>query len=88
MRIALLGLAGSGKTTVFNAVAEKPVVVPPGTQQNETHVQVVRIADPRLEHCREIFKPKKFTLAGLELWDPPGLPEARGEKERERRILL
>ena len=25
MRVALLGLQGSGKTTVFNAVAENPV---------------------------------------------------------------
>jgi hypothetical protein len=30
MQIALLGLAGSGKTTVFNAVADAPVRVAPG----------------------------------------------------------
>ncbi len=85
MRVALLGLPGSGKTTVFNAVAGEPVVVPPGTVQAETHVQVVRVHDPRLEHCRDLFQPKKYTPAGIEVWDPPGVPLGGGERERERR---
>jgi len=85
MRIALLGLEGSGKTTVFNAVAESPVPLSPGALQTETNVQVVRVRDPRLERCREIFQPKKYTPAGLELWDPPGLPPGGSEADREKR---
>ncbi|MHC5011785.1 MAG: DUF933 domain-containing protein [Planctomycetota bacterium] len=88
MRIALLGLPGSGKTTVFNAVAEDAVHVPPGTLQTETHIQVVKVNDARLDHCRRIYQPKKFTPAGLELWDPPGVPVGGGERERERRVRL
>lgn len=86
MRIALLGLPGAGKTTLFNAVADQPVEVPPGTMQTDTHVQVVKVQDERLDHCRELFRPKKFTPAGLELWDPPGVPLGGGEREREKRI--
>lgn len=85
MRVALLGLPGAGKTTVFNAVAEDPAAVPPGTIQTETHVQVVKVHDPRLAHCRDLFRPKKYTPAGVELWDPPGIPLGGGERERERR---
>jgi GTP-binding protein YchF len=85
MRIALLGLEGSGKTTVFNAVAETPVPLPPATLQTETHVQVVRVRDPRLERCRDLFQPKKYTPAGVELWDPPGLPAGGSEADREKR---
>jgi len=85
MRIALLGLPGSGKTTVFNAVADQPVDV---AFHADTHVQVVKVHDARLEHLRDMFRPKKFTPAGLELWDPPGLPEGADEKDKERRIRL
>ncbi|MGE0190985.1 MAG: DUF933 domain-containing protein [Planctomycetota bacterium] len=88
MRIALLGLAGSGKTTVFNAVATTPASTPPGSFQTETHVQVVPVRDARLERCREIFRPRKYTPAGLELHDPPGLPEGGTEGDKERRARL
>ncbi len=88
MRIALLGLQGAGKTTVFNAIAETPVEAPAGVLQTETHVQVVKVHDPRLEACREIFTPKKYTPAGLEVWDPPGLPPGTTEGDRERRGRL
>jgi ribosome-binding ATPase YchF (GTP1/OBG family) len=88
MRIALIGLQGAGKTTVFNAVAETPVEFSPGALQTETHVQVVKVHDPRLDACRDIFQPKKFTPAGLELWDPPGLPAGTMEADRERRTRL
>jgi ribosome-binding ATPase YchF (GTP1/OBG family) len=89
MRIALLGLQGSGKTTVFDAVSDAPVAKTPGGLQTETHVQVVRVRDVRLERLRDQFKPKKFTPAGLELWDPPGLPPGSepGDAEKRSRLL-
>ena len=88
MRIALLGLSGSGKTTVFNAVADTPVPSTPGAVQTETHVQVIKIRDPRLERMRDMFKPKKYTPAGLELWDPPGLPPGNDQADVEKRARL
>lgn len=88
MRIALLGLAGSGKTTVFNAVAEQPVVSPPGAVQTETHVQVVKVHDDRLVRLRDLFEPKKFTPAGLEVWDPPGLPLGTDAVDADKRSRL
>ena len=88
MRIALLGLQGAGKTTVFNAIAEAPVEVQAGVPQTETHVQVVKVTDARLDACRDLFKPKKFTRAGLEVWDAPGLPTGTTEIDRERRMRL
>jgi ribosome-binding ATPase YchF (GTP1/OBG family) len=88
MRIALLGLAGSGKTTVFNAVADQPVAHVPGAVQTETHVQVVKVHDPRLVRLRDMFRPKKFTPAGLELHDPPGLPPGDQASDVEKRGRL
>ena len=88
MRIALIGLQGAGKTTVFNAVAQSPADTAPGAFQTETHVQVVPVNDPRLARCRDIFEPKKYTPAGLELWDPPGLPSGTLPADQERRLRL
>jgi len=75
-------------TTVFNAVAENPVDTVAGVPQTETHRQVVKVRDPRLEACREIFHPKKYTPAGVEVWDPPGLPPGNSELDRERRMKI
>ena len=47
-----------------------------------------KVNDGRLDHLRDMFQPKKFTPAGLELWDPPGLPEGADERDKERRIRL
>jgi GTP-binding protein YchF len=88
MRIALLGLAGSGKTTVFDAVADVPVHAAPGAVQTETHVQVVKVRDPRLERMRDMFRPKKYTPAGLELWDPPGLPPGTEPADADKRTKI
>jgi ribosome-binding ATPase YchF (GTP1/OBG family) len=85
VRIGLLGFEGSGKTTVLNAVADVPVPVTPGAPQTETHVQVVKVRDARLERCRDIFQPRKYTPAGLEVWDPPGLPIGGGAADQEKR---
>src|SRR5205807_2575598 len=81
-------LSGSGKTTVFNAVADVPAAAMPGAVQTETHVQVVRVRDPRLERLRDMFKPKKYTPAGLEVWDPPGLPPGDEPADADRRARL
>ncbi len=88
MRIAFIGLPGAGKTTVLNAVADQPMDQAPGSFQSETHVRRVRVLDPRLDACRDIFQPKKFTQASLELLDPPGLPPGPTEGDRERRQRL
>jgi ribosome-binding ATPase YchF (GTP1/OBG family) len=88
MRIALLGLQGSGKSTVFSAVAEGAPPPAAGAVQTETRVQVVKVRDPRLERMRDMFRPKKFTPAGLELWDPPGLPPGKEPVDAEKRARL
>ena len=44
--------------------------------------------DGRLERCRDLFQPKKFTPAGLEVWDPPGLPPGSAEADKEKRTRL
>ncbi|MBI2560544.1 MAG: redox-regulated ATPase YchF [Planctomycetes bacterium] len=70
MRIAIIGLPQSGKTTIFNALtgAHKETGVR-GTGHVGTNVAVVKVPDERMEFLRQMFNPKKFTLATVEFID-------------------
>ncbi len=70
MRIAIIGLPQSGKTTIFNALtgAHKATGVHGGT-----NVAVVKVPDERMEFLRQMYNPKKFTLATVEYIDVVGI---------------
>jgi len=69
MRIGLVGFAGSGKTTVFNAMTGLNVPVGFG---GELHLGAVRVPDRRIDELSRIFKPKKTTYAEITFADIPG----------------
>ncbi len=74
MRLGIIGLPQSGKTTVFNALTrgEAPVATGGGYGQ-ETHVAVVKVPDERLDRLTEMFSPKKTTPAEVQYTDFPGV---------------
>ena len=73
MRIAMIGLPASGKTTLFDAVTgrrdEPGAYVAPGS----VHVGMVQVADERLGIIEKVIQPKKVTHAQLEFVDIGGL---------------
>ncbi|MBL7224368.1 MAG: redox-regulated ATPase YchF [Candidatus Brocadiae bacterium] len=73
MRIAIIGLPTSGKTTLFDALTgrkEEPgSYAAPGSVQ----VGVVHVDDGRLDVIAGVVKPKKVTKAALEFVDIGGL---------------
>lgn len=69
MRIGLVGFAGSGKTTVFNAMTGLAVPVGFG---GETRLGTVKVPDDRIEKLSRIFSPKKTTFAEMTFTDIPG----------------
>lgn len=72
MQIGLVGLQFSGKTTLFNTLANVESV--PGQQaKEEATVEVVKVPDLRLDECSKIFNPKKQVNATIEIFDTPGL---------------
>ncbi len=77
MKVAIVGLPKSGKSTVFTAVTGLAVdpYAPP-----QAHQGVVRVPDPRLNYLTELYKPKKVTQATIEFIDIPGcsLSDAHG----------
>ncbi|MGA9533213.1 MAG: DUF933 domain-containing protein [Anaerolineales bacterium] len=75
MKIGLVGLAGSGKTTVFNAMTGLAVPVGYGGQ---LRLGTVRVPDERIDRLSAIFSPKKTTYAEVTFCDVPG--EHGGER--------
>ncbi|MEX2011895.1 MAG: redox-regulated ATPase YchF [Chloroflexota bacterium] len=73
MQIAIVGLAGAGKTTVFNTLTRGHAETG-GFGGLELHVGVVKVPDERLDRLAEIFKPKKVVQADVTYVDLPAPP--------------
>ncbi len=87
MEIGIVGLPGSGKTTVFNAVAGARVQV--GTfssAQTAPNRAVVKVPDPRVDVLSEMFQPKSIKPAEVQFVDVAGLAKGAG-LESEAAIL-
>ena len=73
MQIAIVGLAGSGKTTVFNTLTRGHAETG-GYGALTLNVGVVKVPDPRLDRLAEIFSPKKVVHADDTNADLPAPP--------------
>jgi ribosome-binding ATPase len=79
MKIGLIGLPRSGKTTLFNLLTGSSVATSRyDTSREELHTGVARVPDPRVDRLSELFKPKKTTFATFEVVDLAGI--AKGER--------
>lgn len=86
MKIAIIGLANSGKTTLFNALTGQNVETTIyATVAAEPHMGVVRVPDTRLDRLTEIFHPKKTTHATIEYVDYIGL--TKGDIDQNRKVF-
>jgi len=73
MKLGIIGLPQSGKTTVFNALTrgDRPTSMSGG--RFEVHTAVVDVPDPRVDDLSRMFKPKKTTYAKVTYADIAGL---------------
>ena len=73
MKLGIIGLPQSGKTTVFNALTrgDRPVTMSGG--RFEVHTAVVDVPDPRVDALSRLFNPKKTTYAKVTYADIAGL---------------
>jgi GTP-binding protein YchF len=86
LKIGIIGLSNSGKTTVFNALTGQNLetTVYPATS-GEPAMGVVKVPDSRLEKLSEIFKPGKTTYATVEYIDYIGL--TKGDTNQNRKVF-
>ena len=74
MKIAIIGLANSGKTTVFNALTRGTVETAAfSSGQLEPNVATVKVPDGRLDRLATMFKPRKLTPADVQYVDVGGM---------------
>src|SRR5438445_9454599 len=79
MKIGLIGLPKTGKTTLFNLLTGSAVATARyDTGRAELHTGVARVPDPRVDRLSALFKPKKTTYASFEVVDLAGI--AKGER--------
>lgn len=74
MKIGIIGLPNSGKTTIFNALtggtAETAAY---SSGQLEPNLATVKVPDERLNTLAQMYKPKKITFADVQYIDVAGL---------------
>ncbi len=73
MQIAIVGLAGAGKTTVFNTLTRGHAETG-GYGGLQLNVGVVKVPDDRLDKLAEVFRPKKIVQADVTYVDLPAPP--------------
>jgi GTP-binding protein YchF len=74
MKIAIIGLANSGKTTVFNALTRGTAETTAyASGQFEPNIMTVKVPDARLAVLADMFEPKKVTPADVQYVDVGGL---------------
>lgn len=78
MRLGIIGLPQSGKTTLFNALTR--ATQPTGASGKiEMHTAVVDVPDKRVDKLSEMFKPKKTIYAKVTYVDIAGLDGSAGK---------
>ena len=69
--LGIIGLARSGKTSVFNAVTRGTATVGAYSSQSEPNVGVARVPDERVDALASVFRPKRTTYAEVRFTDYP-----------------
>lgn len=87
MRLGIIGLPQSGKTTIFNALTRGTQPVGVGIGRMEIHTAVVDVPDDRVERLTEMFHPRKTIYAKVNYSDIAGLGSASDKGEVSGQLL-
>lgn len=79
MKIGLIGLPKSGKTTIFNALTRSNAEVASfSSGKIEPNIAVVDVEDPRVTHLSAMYEPKRTIYATIDFMDFVGVDRTQG----------
>src|SRR6185295_8059972 len=79
MKVGLVGFAGSGKTTIFNALTGLSAEVGGYGAREKANIGVIKVPDDRVDRLGQLFNPKKKTYAEISFVDVAGPPAEAAE---------
>lgn len=78
MKMAIIGLPNSGKTSIFNALTRgNAETTNYASGQLEPNISTVKVPDVRLDRLADMFKPRKLTPADVQYVDVGGISGER-----------
>ena len=82
MKLGIIGLPGSGKSTLFEALTQKTLET---ARKGERRIETVQVPDHRVDVLSEMYQPKKTIFAQVEYFRP-GFVTADGEKSKDHHL--
>lgn len=88
MKIGLIGLPLTGKTTLFNLLTHTKAVTGMYAAKAEANIGTTRVPDKRIDFLSNMYKPKKTIYAQIEFVDIAGLTATQeGQKSGSAKFL-
>ena len=87
-KLVIIGLPGSGKTTVFNALTRANAATGTfGSSGDEPNLATVKVPDPRLDLLTSMFNPQRKVQADVQYLDVAGIAKGIAEKGMGGQLL-
>jgi hypothetical protein len=82
MKLGIVGLPQSGKSTIFEALTKNTIEI---GNKSKDHIAAVRVPDGRVDFLSDMYKPKKTIYAQVEYF-LPGIGTQSKDKNKEQNI--
>ncbi|MEA1940210.1 MAG: DUF933 domain-containing protein [Candidatus Caldatribacteriota bacterium] len=82
MKIGILGMPLTGKTTLFNLLTGQEKEISTFSKKGIKNIGVAKVHDRRVDYLSSLYHPKKTTHATIELIDIGGISPELPEKEK------
>jgi len=88
MKIGILGMPLTGKTTLFNLLTGQEKEVSAFSTKGTKNIGVAKVHDQRIDYLSSLYHPKKTTYATIELIDIAGISPDLSSKEKSEIFSL